>query len=208
MQLAIINNNKENLENSSKYLDILFTIYQDIKNNNKSLIYLTINEFESSFKDMIMKLKNAGVNFRNNNCLVNMKYEIDNKSSFITTPIKIEPIKHKDEWENQKEVEQKIELDFKNDLKKKINFQNIKAQRIKHINTKMNEDKINEDTLNSLDDISNKNISKMDDEEKDIKFEDLLIQDDDLVLVDERDEKKIEKKNMTQIMSLNTLLIT
>ena len=93
-------------------------------------------------------------------------------------------------------MEQKIELDFKNDLKKKINFQNIKTQRIKHINIKMNEDKINEDTLNSLDDISNKNISKMDDEEKDIKFEDLLIQDDDLVLVDERDEKKIEKKNM------------
>ena len=84
---------------------------------------------------MIMKLKNAGVNFNNNKILNDIKLEIHSKNSFITPPVKIEPIRQKDDWENKKIIEQKIALDFQNDLKKKIEFNNIKAEAIKHIDT-------------------------------------------------------------------------
>ena len=197
LQLAIINDNKENLENSKKYFNTLFTIYRQKKSNNKSLIYLAINEFVFSFENMIMKLKNAGIYFINNRLLEEIDCEIDNKSSFIKPPNKIKPLKHQNNWENQKELEKKIEYDFNTYFKRTISRQNMKAQRIGRIDTWMNNDKIDEDNLNSLDDISNKNISKNNEnEEKDIKLEDLLMQDDDIILLDEKEEKKIEKKNM------------
>jgi len=59
LQTAIVNESNENLNESSKYFEILYSIHKNIKGNNKSLIHLTINEFVSSFNDMIMKLKNA-----------------------------------------------------------------------------------------------------------------------------------------------------
>ncbi len=119
LQTAIVNESNEKLNESSNYFEILFSIYKNIKGNNYSLIHSTINEFVSSFSDMIMKLKNAGVNFRNNKLLNDIKLETKSKNSFITPPVKIEPIRQKDEWENKKVLEQKIALDFQNDLKKK-----------------------------------------------------------------------------------------
>ena len=71
---------------------------------------------------MIMKLKNAWVNFKSNKLLNDIKLENNSKSSFITPPEKIEPIRQKDEWENKKIMEQKIAFDFQNDLKKKSNL--------------------------------------------------------------------------------------
>ena len=39
--------------------------YKNSKSNNNSLIYLAIYEFVIAFKDMIMKLKNAGIKKKN-----------------------------------------------------------------------------------------------------------------------------------------------
>ena len=39
--------------------------YKNSKSNNNSFIYLTIYEFVIAFKDMIMKLKNAGTKKKN-----------------------------------------------------------------------------------------------------------------------------------------------
>ena len=97
---------------------------------------------------MIMKLKNAGINFKANTILNSINYETNNKNSFITPPVKIEPIKQKDEWENKKILEQKIELDFQKDLKKKIEFNNIKAEAIKQINVTRNMTRVNDNTIN------------------------------------------------------------
>lgn len=102
LQTAIINESEDNLKESSKYFEILFSIYKNINSKNNSLIYLNINEFISSFKDMIMKLKNARINFRKNALLNSINYENNNNNSFITSPIKINPIKQKDEWKIKK----------------------------------------------------------------------------------------------------------
>ena len=70
LQTAIVNENEDNLKQSSQYFEVLFSIYKNnSKGDNNSLIYLKINEFVSSFKDMVIKLKNAGVDFKNNNSL-------------------------------------------------------------------------------------------------------------------------------------------
>ena len=201
LQTAIVNESNEKLNESSNYFEILFSIYKNIKGNNYSLIHLTINEFVSSFSDMIMKLKNAGVNFSNNELLNDIKLETKSKNSFITPPVKIEPIRQKDEWENKKVMEQKIALDFQNDLKKKIEYNNIKAEAIKHIDTTKNMSRIIDDTLNSLDNTLNLNIQKIDDEEEEIKDDvfnilDEIEKDDDIALIDEEDGKKVEKKNI------------
>jgi len=95
------------LKNSSEYFDILYSIYIKIESNNYSLINPTIYEFISSFNDMIIKLKNAGIELKDNIKLNSITYEINNKNSFVTPPIKIEPIKQGDDWENEKEIEQK-----------------------------------------------------------------------------------------------------
>jgi len=197
LQTAIVNENNENLQNSSKYFEILYSIYKNTKSGNNSIICLTINEFIISFKDMIMKLKNAGISFRSDKLLNEIKSESNNKNSFITPPVKIEPIKQKDNWENKILMEQKIKLDFQNDLKKKIEFNNIRAEAIKHIDT-LNLTRIIDDTINSLDNNSNINNQKVDaDEGEEIKFDDLLNEvekDDDMLLIDEGDAKKVEKK--------------
>ena len=41
---------------------------------------------------MIVKLKNSGMNFNSNSLLKDIQYDINNKNSFITPPIKIKPI--------------------------------------------------------------------------------------------------------------------
>ena len=79
LQTAIVNESNEKLNESANYFEILFSIYKNIKDNNYSLIYLIINEFVSSFRDMIMKLKNAGVNFRTNKLLNDIKLETNRK---------------------------------------------------------------------------------------------------------------------------------
>ena len=58
-------------------------------------------------------------------------------------------------------MEQKIAFDFQNDLKKKIEYNNIKAEAIKHIDTTMNMSRIIDDILNSLDNTLNINIQNL-----------------------------------------------
>ena len=71
-------------------------------------------------------------------------------------------------------MEQKIKLDFQNDLKKKIEYNNIRAEAIKHIDT-MNITRMIDDTINSLNNNSNINNQKVDENEgEEIKFDDLL----------------------------------
>ena len=175
LQTSIVNEDNESLKYSSEYFEILYSIYKNTKSNNSSLIYLTINEFIISFKDMIMKLKNAGISFKKDELLNNINLESNNKNSFITPPIKIEPIKQKDDWENKILIEQKINQDFQNDLKKKIEYNNIRAEAIKHIDTTtINISKI-EDYNSSDINISNTIIPKKDEsEEEDLKFDDIL----------------------------------
>jgi hypothetical protein len=84
------------LEESSKYFEILFSIFKNKNKNNNSLIYLKLTEFISSFKDMIVKLKNSGIDSKSNPILKDIEYNINNKNSLITPPIKIEPIKNRE----------------------------------------------------------------------------------------------------------------
>ncbi len=195
LQTAIVNESNENLNESSKYFEILYSIHKNIKGNNKSLIHLTINEFVSSFNDMIMKLKNAGVNFKSNKLLNDIKLENNSKSSFITPPEKIEPIRQKDEWENKKIMEQKIAFDFQNDLKKKIEFNNIKAEAIKQI-SQMNQTIILDDpsisNSNIHIDIPQPNVEEEKEEIFDILNE--IEEDIDIDLVKEENENKVDKK--------------
>jgi len=202
LQTAIVNESNEKLNESSKYFEILFSTFKNIKGNNNSLIHSTINEFITSFNDMIMKLKNAGVDFKNNKILKDIKLETNSKNSFITPPVKIEPIRQKDDWENKKIMEQKIAFDFQNDLKKKIEFNNIKAEAIKQIDT-MNMTRIIDDTINSLDNTQNnnnnnqKNSQEEEENEEDyFNILDEIEKDDDIALIDEEEEKKVEKKNV------------
>ena len=221
LQTAIVNENEESLKHSSKYFEILYSIYKNTKSNNNSLIYLTINEFINSFKDMIIKLKNAGISLKKDKLLNDINFESNNKNSFITPPIKIEPIKQKDDWENKILMEQKIYQDFQNDLKKKIEYNNIRAEAIKHIDTTMNISTVI-DNPTSSNNISNINENKLDENDaEEIKLDDLMNEiekDDDMLLIDEGDAKKVEKKkkhlekilktskkNLMKIMLLNIL---
>ena len=65
--------------------------------------------------------------------LNNLNFENDNKNTFITLHEEIESIKQKDDWENKILIEQKINQDFQNNLKKKIEYNNIKAEAIKKL---------------------------------------------------------------------------
>ena len=112
---TVIQNKKEDLEYSSQYFDILFSIYKNnkgkIKNNN-SLIYIKLNEFISSFEDMVIKLKNAGVVFIHYNELNSIKNESHNSNSFITLPSKIETERQNDDWNYEKLLKQKKQANY------------------------------------------------------------------------------------------------
>ena len=99
--------NKEDLEYSSKYFDILYSIYKNVikSTNNYSLIYLKINEFISSFQDMVIKLKNANIDFIHYQELNSIENKSHNQNSYITLPIKIESVRPKDEWNKEKSIE-------------------------------------------------------------------------------------------------------
>ena len=203
LQTSILNENADNLKESSKYFEILYSIYKNINGNNSSLIHLTINEYILAFSDMIMKLKNAGINFRGNNLLNSIKLENNSKNSFITPPVKIEPIRQKDDWENKKIMEQKIAYDFQNDLKNKIEYHNIRVEEIRRIDTtNMNMTIIKDDNNNSLDISLNPNAPPKNEEEEEELKEDLLNLMDEMEkdintdLIDEADAHKVENKKI------------
>lgn len=102
--------------------------------------------------------------------------------------------------ENKKILEQKIELDFQKDLKKKIEFKNIKAEAIKQIDVTKNMTIVDDNTNNSIDGSINPNIDKKDENKREeIKLDDLLNEiekDEDKLLIDKAEEKEVEKKNM------------
>ena len=203
LQTSIVNENADNLKESSKYFEILYSIYKNINGNNSSLIHLTINEYILAFSDMIMKLKNAGISFRGNNLLNSIKLENNSKNSFITPPVKIEPIRQKDDWENKKIMEQKIAYDFQNDLKNKIEYHNIRVEEIRRIDTtNMNMTIIKDDNNNSLDISLNPNAPPKNEEEEEELKEDLLNLMDEMEkdintdLIDEADAHKVENKKI------------
>ena len=205
---AIKNKIGENIKKANDYFESLYSIYFKIKDikNNHSLIYEEINSFIKSFTDMIMKLKNAGIDFSRNDYLKAINHEIDTKNSYITPPKKIEPEKKKNKWENQKKMEQNIEQDFNKEYMKSITgFNDLKSIQINSINTEMsNRNKQNEE--NSSENMSKTNIEKFeDDNQGDMKIDDTLsdymnilneIQDDDMILSEEEQENKVEKKEI------------
>ena len=196
LQTAITNENEENLKNAKNYFEILYSMYKNKKEEDNSIINEKSNEFISSFQDMIVKLNDAGINFKGNKDLSKIKQNINNKNSFIKTPEKIEPNKQKDQWENKKILEQKIEQDFQKEMMKKIEFNNIKTEQLKNIDINMSIIRNNNDTLNSLNESIN-NITKIEDNEEEIKFDEIFNEfekDEDIFLSDESDDKKIDKK--------------
>ena len=66
---SIINEKEENLKSAKNYFEILLSIFKNIKENDNSFINEKSKEFNSSFQDMIVKLKNAGINFNSNKTL-------------------------------------------------------------------------------------------------------------------------------------------
>ena len=111
--------NEEDLEYSINYFDILFSIYKNMINspNNNSLVYLKMNEYISSFQEMVITLKNENVSFIHYQELNSIENKINNKNSFITLPEKIESesSRPKDEW-NKDEIKQYINNNNINDF--------------------------------------------------------------------------------------------
>ena len=150
---AIINKNDEKLSKSLEYFNTLYTVYLHITNKNNerkdnSLICFKLNEFLSSFKEMIMKLKKAGINFNSNFQLHSINQEINDKNSFITKPVKIEAIRQKDYWENEKIIEQNMEQNIQTNLLNKIEINNMKIEAIKHIDIKQKN--VSDEKFNSI----------------------------------------------------------
>ena len=143
-------------------------------------------------------LNYAGINFNSNKVLSSIKPKSNNTNSFIKFPEKLEPSKQKDIWENKKVLEQKIQQDFQKEMMKKIEYNNMKTGHFDiNIDTNMSMMKNNESSLNLSDINTNSNVDKIEFNEEDIKFDDLLNEvekDDYMILVDEADEKKVEKK--------------
>ena len=205
LQAAVINKNKENLEKSSKYFDVLYSIYSNITKNesiNNSLINIKVNEFILSFKDMIIKMKNANVDFTTLYPLVNIKEDENiNKNSFITKPTKLEPIRQRDEWENKKLIEQKNQQNIQRNLMKKIDINNMKSEEIHPVEINFNTIKKEiEDKPNSIDNISTiKKNEESEEEEEEInlnKILDGIEENNDISLFEEKELKNIKAKNL------------
>ena len=126
---AIINKNQEKLDYSSKYFDILYSIYLNVikSTSNNSLIFSKLNEFIFSFEDMIIKLKNAGVTMTHNNKLESIKKESYNQNSFETQPKKIEPTRRNDEWD-EKIFKKKEQQNYQNNPFISIYPSNMKSE--------------------------------------------------------------------------------
>ena len=100
-------------------------------------------------------------------------------------------------------MEKKIEYYFKKKKKKKLEYNNMRAEALKHVDTTMNNSRVTDNTLILDNNLSNNNQEKYDDNEEgeDIEAEyfnilDEIEKDDDIALIDEGEEKKVEKKNI------------
>lgn len=132
LQTAIVSENEENSKKAKNYFEILFALYKNRKENDRSLIFEKTNEFVSSFEDMIIKLKDAGIDFSNNNDLKFIDKNVKYSNSFIKIPEKLEPIKQKDVWENKKLTEQNIEIEREKIFNKKIEMNNIRSDNLRN----------------------------------------------------------------------------
>ena len=204
LQTAIVSENEENSKKAKNYFEILFALYKNRKENDRSLIFEKTNEFVSSFEDMIIKLKDAGIDFSNNNDLKFIDKNVKYSNSFIKIPEKLEPIKQKDVWENKKLTEQNIEIEREKIFNKKIEMNNIRSDNLRNFEANMNLTKIKSLSENSSF-ISEKSgsaqITKMDMEGKDLNLDDILNEfnkDDDIELYDfdHEDDKKVKEKKI------------
>ena len=103
---AKINDKKDNLKEAQEYFKILYSFYSLFldKGKNNSIIYIKVNDFISSFKDMIIKLKQTGISFNSivDDLIKPSDSNIKNKFSFITLPQKYALIKLENQWKNEK----------------------------------------------------------------------------------------------------------
>ena len=76
LQTAITNENKEKLKYAKNYFEILYSMYKNKKEVDNSIVNEKSNEFISSFQDMIVKLKDAGINLEGNTELNKIKKKI------------------------------------------------------------------------------------------------------------------------------------
>ena len=104
--------------------------------------------------------------------------------------------------ENKILIEQKINQDLQNDLKKKIEYNNIKEEAIKQIDTTIKIVRIIKDpNFSSENNISNNLIPKNEEsDEEDLKFDEIMNKikkDDYMILINDDNERKVEKKYCT-----------
>ena len=207
LKIAIINENENNIKYAEKYFDTLYTMYCNKRSNDNSIIKEKVNEFISSFQEMIVKLKDAGINFEENDFLNSIKKSINNQNTFIKPPEKIEPKKQSDEWENKKIIEQKIEQEYKNEIMKKIEINNIKSEQLDNLNSIMNIKKNNVPVNPSQENSNISNIPKMEDkeeeEEDEIGFIDMFQEMENIDYMLDYEEDNHNKKKMDFISSEN-----
>ena len=149
---------------------------------------------------MIVKLKDADIDFSLITELKKIKQNLKNKNSFIKIPEKIETRKQKDEWENEKIIEQNIERDFQKDLNKKIEYSNIRAEQMKKMDITLNTLMNNNSIINSFENDINNNLIKTEDNEEEIKFDEIfdkMENEEEILLFDNEEDKKIEKNTIT-----------
>lgn len=205
---AKINDKIENLKEGSEYFDILFSFYllfsdkgSEYKNN--SIISIKVNDFISSFKDMIIKLKQAGVSFNSSD---SSNFDIKNKYSFITHPKKHALVKLKNQWENEKFIIKNKSTNIGNI--EKIGIDNmgttILRNYIKH-EIPIKEEPINPD-LSGIDPI----VDNSGDDEEDIeKMKNVLLKmnDKDNVIINFEDEEEQKiKPNKIDLSGPDTLI--
>ncbi len=100
---------------------ILKYYFQYLSLWKKMMIHLLMKNLKNSILlSKIWLLNYAGINFNSNKVLSSIKPKSNNTNSFIKFPEKLEPSKQKDIWENKKVLEQKIQQDFRNDEKNRI----------------------------------------------------------------------------------------
>ena len=202
LQTSIENNNEKNLENSNKIFNILFSIYSYKNNTDYSIIDEKINEFISNFQNMIIKLKDANIDFNVNPLLNKITKKNNNKNFFIKIPEKIESNINKDEWKI-KNKKKEIKSDFQKEFLKKINYNNITSKTINNINVNLNPFKKLQNTSDIIENENNNIINNNENnEEESVESDDIINEN-----VKEENDSKIDKKEEKNLVFYSNKII-
>ena len=196
LQTAIKNNNEKNIENSKKIFDILFSIYSYKNDTDYSIINEKTNEFISSFQNMIVKLKDANIDFNINPLLNNITKNHNYKNFFIKIPEKIESNIIKDEWEIKIEKKEFKIDNKKKEALKKFNYNNMTSKKINSIDIKLDSFKKNQKSSELITKENNNNfINNIENNYEDSFESDEKYEEDDSNKIEIKDDKKFIYSN-------------